>query len=139
MRIDVCIGWRDHWGSTHSCYPRVCVCVSACVCVLEGGGGVLRRMALVLSLVYAWMTMFRPEGSAREREREWGHILPLLGGSPCRAADTPKAQAGGQEYVCMPPPPPSPGSKAPSANPLLSHPGWGPRRSSWGCCRGGRT
>lgn len=39
-------------------------CLSACVCER-----VLRtRVALVLSLVYAWMTMFRPKGSAREWE-----------------------------------------------------------------------
>lgn len=43
-----------------------------------------KRMALALSLVYAWLTVFRPKGNAkeREREREWGHILLLLGGSP---------------------------------------------------------
>ena len=118
----------------------VCVCARMCVCVREC---LQRRKALALSLVYAWLTVFRPKGSARERERERererGHILLLLGGSPldcpCRAANTPKARAGGQEYVCVHPPPP-PAPLGTICYPTTEPPRMGPEEGQLGVLQG---
>ena len=96
-------------------------------------------MALALSLVYAWLTVIRPKGSARERERERerGHILLLLGGSPldcpCRAANTPKARAGGQEYVCVCASPPPLGT---ICYPTTEPPRMGPEEGQLGVLQG---
>lgn len=64
---------------------------------------------MALSLVYAWLTMFRPKGDARQRESERGvtfccswveaHWI-----APTELQTPPKAHAGGKEYVCTPTP-----------------------------------
>lgn len=129
----------NSWESTHPCSP----CVWVCVCA--GGGSVLRGCVCVSVYGGEWhwpclwfMRGWPCSGLRAVHEREWGHILLLLGRSPldrpCRAAKHPQGSGRGTG-VCVHALPP----QAPSATPLLSHPGWGLRRGSWGCWRGGRT
>lgn len=71
--------------------------------VEEGRVQCVWMCAVESGLVFSLCTPDRVQALGAARQKEWGHILLLLGDSPlhghCRAAETLKAQSGGQEYV----------------------------------------
>ena len=133
----------------------VCVCVYVCVClcgsVCVQAGVCLcpcvweclqRRMALALSLVYAWLTVFRPKASSGESGVTFCCCWVEAWIAPAVLQTPPRLRQGDRS---MSPPPhhhhhPHPHPKAPSATAqhrATQDGAWG--GGSWGCCREGRT